>query len=118
MSEKIRLGLIGLGNMGRVHAVNLLAGKVPRIELTAVAETNPEKLAEFPGLKAYPSFEAMAQAGGLDAVLIALDITPDGITLAKAGKKVGVEWRKLVRPAKELVEAGLVAKKETQYFPN
>ncbi len=94
MSEKIRLGLIGLGNMGRVHAVNLLAGKVPRIELTAVAETNPEKLAEFPGLKAYPSFEAMAQAGGLDAVLIATPHylhTAQGIQALQAGFHVLVE---------------------------
>lgn len=51
-------------------------------------------------------------------ILKAIKASPEGITLAKAGKKVGIEWRKLVRPAKELVEAGLVAKKETQYFPN
>jgi hypothetical protein len=51
-------------------------------------------------------------------ILKAIKASPEGITLAKTGKKVGVEWRKLIRPAKELVEAGLVAKKETQYFPN
>ena len=28
--SKVRLGIIGLGNMGMVHATNLLAGKVPR----------------------------------------------------------------------------------------
>ena len=34
----------------------------------------------------------------------------------KAGKKVKIEWRKLVRPAKELLEEGMITKKETQYF--
>jgi predicted dehydrogenase len=94
MSEKLRLGLVGLGNMGRVHAANLLSGKVPRIELTAVAETNPESLANFPGLKAYPNFEAMAQAGGLDAVLIATPHTlhtAQGIQALAAGFHVLVE---------------------------
>jgi len=43
---------------------------------------------------------------------------PDGITLAKAGKKVVIEWRKLVRPAKELLEEGMITKKETQCFPS
>jgi predicted dehydrogenase len=93
MSEKLRLGLVGLGNMGRVHAANLLAGKVPRIELAAVAESNPESLANFPGLKAYPSFEAMAQAGGLDAVLIA---TPHTLHTAQGIQALGAGFHVLV----------------------
>ena len=35
---KVRLGIIGVGNMGSGHAANILAGKCPEIELTAVAE--------------------------------------------------------------------------------
>ena len=34
---KVRLGIIGVGNMGSGHAANILAGKCPEIELTAVA---------------------------------------------------------------------------------
>ena len=41
----------------------------------------------------------------------------DGIILANAGKKVGVEWRNFVRSAKDLLEEGIVTKKGTQYFP-
>ena len=35
---KVRLGSIGVGNMGSGHAANILAGKCPEIELTAVAD--------------------------------------------------------------------------------
>ena len=35
---KVRLGIIGVGNMGSGHAANNLAGKCPEIELTAVAD--------------------------------------------------------------------------------
>jgi len=50
-------------------------------------------------------------------ILKVIKASPNGITLAKAGKKIGVEWRKLIRPAKALVENGRITKKETQYFP-
>ena len=35
---KVRLGIIGVGNMGSGHPANILAGKCPEIELTAVAD--------------------------------------------------------------------------------
>ena len=36
--EKVRLGIIGVGNMGSGHAQNILDGKCPEIEITAVAD--------------------------------------------------------------------------------
>ena len=51
-------------------------------------------------------------------ILKVIKASPKGITLAKAGKKIDVEWRTLIRPAKELLEEGMVTKKETQYFPS
>ena len=36
--QKVKLGIIGVGNMGSGHAANILAGKCPEIELTAVAD--------------------------------------------------------------------------------
>jgi len=43
--------------------------------------------------------------------------SPKGITLAKAGKKLDIEWRKLVAPAKRLMASGMIRKKESSYFP-
>ncbi len=42
--EKIRLGIIGIGNMGSNHAKNIKEGKCPEIELVAVADTNPDRI--------------------------------------------------------------------------
>ena len=36
--EKVRLGIIGIGNMGSGHANSIVEGKVPEMELAAVAE--------------------------------------------------------------------------------
>jgi hypothetical protein len=62
--------------------------------------------------------EEKAAATLKQKILKVINASHEGITLVKAGKKVGVEWRKLVRPAKELIEAGEIVKKETRYFPN
>ena len=42
MDKKIRLGIIGVGNMGSGHARNVLAGSCPDFELAAIAEHNPD----------------------------------------------------------------------------
>lgn len=52
-----------------------------------------------------------------EKVLNVINKSPKGITLTKAGKTIGVEWRTLIRPAKELLEIGDIRKKDTIYFP-
>ena len=44
MSEKIKLGIIGIGNMGSAHAKNIVGGECPDFELVAVADLKPERL--------------------------------------------------------------------------
>jgi hypothetical protein len=78
--------------------------------------TKAPKRAEAKAAEATKTPEEKADAALKGKILKVIKASPDGITLAKAGKKVGVEWRKLVRPAKELLEEGMVTKKETQYF--
>ena len=43
--KKLKLGIIGIGNMGSGHAKNIMAGKCPEIEITAIADSNAERLA-------------------------------------------------------------------------
>ena len=38
--DKIRLGIIGMGNMGSGHLRSILNGECPRITVTAFADTN------------------------------------------------------------------------------
>jgi len=39
------------------------------------------------------------------------------ISLAGIGLKLGVEWRKLIRPAKELIYEGKIKKEDLNYYP-
>ena len=71
--NKVRFGIVGLGNIGRQHADYLLAGKVSRGELAAVCSSSPEKLAAFQtrGMKTFSRFEEMYRSGAIDAVIVA-----------------------------------------------
>lgn len=44
MDGKIRLGIIGIGNMGSAHAKHVAEGKCPDFELAAVADIKPARL--------------------------------------------------------------------------
>ena len=44
MNEKIRLGILGIGNMGSAHALHVVEGKCPDFELAAVADVKAERL--------------------------------------------------------------------------
>ena len=44
MENKVKVGIIGIGNMGSGHAANIKNGCCPEIELAAVADLNPERL--------------------------------------------------------------------------
>lgn len=74
--EKIRLGIIGVGNMGSGHLQNVIDGKCPKIEVTAVADIDPEKLEnarkKLPSLACFEDTEKMLDSGLIDAALIAV----------------------------------------------
>lgn len=42
--SKVRVGIIGIGNMGSKHALNIAQGKIEHAELVAVCDTNPDRL--------------------------------------------------------------------------
>ena len=75
--EKVRLGIIGYGNMGMGHAKNILEGKCPEIELAAVADIDPVRLQaakeELPETTAlFDDAEKMMDSGLIDAIHIAI----------------------------------------------
>jgi len=69
--NKVRFGIIGMGNMGRFHAEYLQAGKVPRAELTAVSDAIPANLERYKHLKTFARSEDLIRSGEVDAVIIA-----------------------------------------------
>lgn len=74
--EKIRLGIIGMGNMGSGHLQNVVDGKCPRVEVTAVADIDPQKLErakeKLPSVACFDTAEGLLDSGLVDAVLIAV----------------------------------------------
>ena len=77
MEKKIKLGIIGFGNMGTSHANNLKAGKCPDFELIAVADINPARLAwgkeNMPaGIPYFDDAVAMLDSGLVEACIIAV----------------------------------------------
>ena len=99
MEKKIRLGIIGIGNMGSGHARNILAGNCPDFELAAIADTDPARLAwakENLSDKVlyFTDAEAMLDSGEIDACMVCVphyDHPKYGIECIKRGIHVMVE---------------------------
>lgn len=74
--ETIRVGIVGIGNMGSAHAKNIFEGKVTGMELSAVCDIEPQKLCwaaeNLPGVPQFSDFEEMASSGLIDMVIVAV----------------------------------------------
>jgi predicted dehydrogenase len=92
--DKVRLGIIGVGNMGAAHARSLVEGKVARAELVALADLQPAKLEPFPQARHFDDGRKLLGARNLDAVLIATphySHTTLGVAALRRGLHVLVE---------------------------
>ncbi len=69
--KTVRLGIIGLGNMGTMHAQSIREGKVPGLSLTAVADIVEERLEKFSDIQCFSDASELMKSGEVDAVLIA-----------------------------------------------
>ena len=74
--DKVRIGIIGVGNMGSSHARQLANGEVPGAVLAAVCDLNSERLKWAretfgDGIKLFDNTEAFFAAHTADAVVIA-----------------------------------------------
>ena len=72
----VRLGIIGIGNMGSGHVQNILAGKTPEITLAAVADRRQSRRdwagEKLPGVPGFTEGAELIDSGLCDAVLIAV----------------------------------------------
>jgi predicted dehydrogenase len=92
--KELRIGIIGLGNMGSAHAAAILAGKIPRCRLAGVSDLDPDRTAKYPGIFQTTDSDVMIASGEVDAVLVATphySHTTIGIAALKAGLHVLVE---------------------------
>lgn len=120
--EKIRLGIIGCGNIGKVHTDNIVGGKCPEVELAAVCDLKKERLDEIlekaPNVSVFYDAEEMMDSGLIDSVLVAVphyDHPKYAIMALKKGLHTLIE-----KPAgvytKQVVEMNEVAKESNAVF--
>jgi predicted dehydrogenase len=74
--EEIRVGVIGIGNMGYAHAICIVENGIKGMCLTAVCDINHERIKEFnqnrPLVKTYTDYNELLKSGKVDAVIIAV----------------------------------------------
>ena len=84
--KKVKLGIIGIGNMGSTHMKNILAGKCPEIDVAAVADIDPARIEaakgfyndavaknpELPEVAYFDDAIKMMESGTVDSVIVAI----------------------------------------------
>ena len=75
--EKVRFGIIGVGNIGTAHAKKLIGGMVENGVLSAACDLKPERLERIKNLEGCPEiatftdYKEMLASGTCDAVIVA-----------------------------------------------
>ena len=74
--EKVRFGVVGVGNMGSQHARSLHSGLVKNATLAAICDIDQKKLENFKkefgsDVKYFSEAQAMFESGLIDCVIIA-----------------------------------------------
>ena len=75
MSKTIRIGVIGIGNMGRGHCDSIGRGAIAGATLAAVCDVDPDVAARSSahlGVPSFASHNAMLAGGGVDAVIVSV----------------------------------------------
>ncbi len=74
--EKLRIGIIGVGNIGFAHAKSLFEAKIKNAELTALCDISSQRLADisesFPGIAQFEDYKKLLESNLADAVIIAV----------------------------------------------
>ena len=97
--RQVKIGIIGVGNMGSGHITNIREGKCQELTVAAVADINPDRLAwaraQLGGdLPVFGNAEAMLDSGLVEAVIVSVphyDHPRYAIECLKRGLHVMVE---------------------------
>ncbi|MFI3141286.1 MAG: Gfo/Idh/MocA family oxidoreductase [Clostridia bacterium] len=113
--SKIKLGIIGIGNIGKTHVKNVVEGRCPEVDLVAVADWDPKVLQwcteTCPDAKQFSDAKEMIDSGVCDSIIVSVphyDHVPLGVYSLEKGLNTLVEKPIAVytKQAKELIAAG------------
>jgi predicted dehydrogenase len=98
MTNKVRLGIVGLGAQGSMYGRLISDGRVPNLEIGALCDSDPAALAaaqeRHPGVPAHADYSALLSSGDVDAVVTCVPhyLHPEmGIAALEAGLHALVE---------------------------
>lgn len=119
--RKLKVGIVGLGVIGRVHMENL--AKMAQVEMVGLCDffkEHADKWAQTYNAKAYYSYEEMMDQSGMDAVIIAVPHTEHAaVALAAFERGIHVLCEKPVavhvKEARKMNDAYAAAKGQ---YPN
>ncbi len=120
--DKVKIGVIGYGNMGSAHVRNVMDGKVPNVEIAAVCDIAEARRSAmktaYPDIPVFETADSLMDSGLCDGVLIAVPHyghCPIAIRAFEKGLHVLVE-----KPAgvytKQVMEMNEAAEKSGKVF--
>lgn len=71
MTASVRVGIIGIGNIGSTHVARFERGDISGAVLSGICDTSPAVLARHPDLPQWSDASAMINSGTVDAVIVA-----------------------------------------------
>jgi len=75
-SNYVSVGIVGVGNIGGVHASVIYSGAIPGMKLAALCDNDPEKLKilaeKYPDIPLYSDYTELIRTAPVDAVIIAV----------------------------------------------
>lgn len=73
--DSLRVGIIGVGNIGHAHCSGIARGKIKGMTLCALCDTDETKRemfsSEFPGVRIFEDGDELIKSGLVDAVIVA-----------------------------------------------
>ena len=74
--DTVRIGIIGLGNIGFAHATGIFQGNIPGMTLVGICDISPKMEAiaaeSFPGVPFCKDYEELLQRQDVDAVIVSV----------------------------------------------